>query len=348
MVGEYKKAGVDIGAAAGLVRDIKELLQDADKRGVVSGIGGFCSIFDPGAIYPDYRGPLIAQSTDGVGTKLQVAQIISPPYLWTCGVDIVNHCINDILCCGATPATFLDYIAQDKLRPDEVLGILRGMKDACGTADISLVGGETAQMKGTYRRGEADVVGFITGFVERNELIDGTRIRSGDQLIGFPSNGLHTNGYSLVRKIFSKEGKYWPYFYYKEIGKQLVGAFLLPHTSYLEHIKFLRKSGILIRGIAHITGGGIAGNLSRILPDNVRAKVDKNSWRVPSIFSLIQKEGKISEEEMFRVFNMGIGMIIAVPHSQGIIAKYFLEKAGYTAYEIGCIADGGSGAVGIE
>lgn len=357
---EYRKAGVDLCQVANLAGRIGDIVKETHTPGVISGVGGFCSIFDAGAVDPDYNrnnGPLIAQSVDGVGTKVQIARMMSPSRLRTCGVDIVNHCINDILTCGAKPATFLDYIAQDKLRPDEVLQILEGMARACKDAGIALVGGETAQMQGTYEKGESDIVGFITGFVARDDIIDGNVIWAGDRLIGLASNGLHTNGYSLVRKIFAKQawpGKelYWPYFYYKEIRTQLCNALLRPHLSYLEPINTLREKNrqtkrrlVDIQGIAHITGGGIAGNLIRILPEGIEARVDKSSWVAPSIFQLIQKIGEISEEEMFRVFNMGIGMILVVPSAQANFAMYCLEKSGCKAYEIGYVQRGDGGVV---
>jgi len=352
MPNKYKRAGVDLDKVASLVGDIGSISSSTHMPGVVSAAGGLCSIFDLGATDPDYRGPLIAQSTDGVGTKLRVAGMMSPPHFWTSGADIVNHCINDILTSGATPATFLDYIAQDKLRSDDVVNILRGMRDACKAAGISLVGGETAQMRGTYKRGESDVVGFITGFVSRDDLIDGRGIRPGACLIGLASNGLHTNGFSLVNEIFSNVERPlghklpWPYMYYKEVGVQLYSVLLThPHMSYLEPINILREMGIGIRGIAHITGGGIPGNLPRVLPDGISARIDKSAWEVPPIFHLIQKEGKVSDEEMFQVFNMGIGMIVVVTQRQKKAALSHLERAGCEAYEIGRIEKGEKGVI---
>ena len=349
---EYRKAGVDLDKVASLVGDIKNLSSRTHMPGVVSAVGGFCSLFDPGVTDPDYRGPLIAQSTDGVGTKLRAAGIMCPPHFWTSGADIVNHCINDILTSGAMPAIFHDYIAQDKLRPDDVVDILRGMTDACKAAGISLVGGETAQMQGTYKRGESDVVGFITGFVSRDDLIDGRGIRPGACLIGLASNGLHTNGFSLVNKIFSNVERPpghklpWPYIYYKEVGAQLYSVLLThPHMSYLGPINTLREMGIAIKGIAHITGGGIPGNTLRILPDGICARVDKSAWDVPPIFRLIQKEGKVSDEEMFRIFNMGIGMIIVVTQRQKKAALRYLGQAGFEAYEIGRTEKGEKGVI---
>lgn len=351
---EYRKAGVDLDEIATLGGRIKKISQRTLTPWALSGVGGFSGLLGLKEIkehLQDFEDPIFTFTIDGVGTKTKIARMMSPSRIGSCGEDIVNHCINDTIPSGARPIAFLNYIAQDKIRPDEVAAVLEGMARACSRANIPLLGGETAQMQGVYRKGELDIVGFMVGIVDRKDIIDGSAIRPCDCLIGLASNGLHTNGYSLVRKIFSKEGwpgfeKYWPYFYYKEIGAQLADVLLRPHTSYLEPVKMLQDEGINIRGIAHITGGGITGNLVRILPEGVKAKIEKSAWAIPPIFELIQKIGSIPEEDMFEVFNMGIGMILVVPPGQCNLATYRLEKGGYKAgyntapceaYEIGRI-----------
>lgn len=350
---EYRKAGVDLDKHARLIRKIKTISQKTHTPVALAGIGHFSGLIglkEAKEYILDCEDPVLTFTTDGVGTKTKVAKMMRPSQIGCCGEDIVNHCINDTICSGARPIAFLNYIAQDKLRPDEILAILERMARACSQANIAILGGETAQMQGTYRRGELDIVGFMVGIVDRKNIVDGTAVVPGNCLIGLPSDGLHTNGYSLVRKIFAKESspgfeKYWPYFYYKEIGAQLASVILRPHLSYFEQVRMLTQKGIFLRGIAHITGGGIAGNLVRILPEGVRAIINKDSWSVPPIFRLMQRVGHISEEGMFEVFNMGIGMILAVPPAQFNIAMYFLKQSGYRAYEIGRIGKGGKEVV---
>ncbi len=301
----YSAAGVDIDRANDSVALIKQAVARTMTPGVISGVGGF------GAMYQlaGYREPVLVSSTDGVGTKLKVA--IEAGRLDTVGIDLVNHCVNDILTCGARPLFFLDYIGLGKLVPAEVADIVRGMATACETVGCALIGGETAEMPGLYQPGDFDLVGFIVGAVERAEAIDGRRdIRPGDALLALPSSGLHTNGYSLVRRVF--EGlpldRYMP-----ELGRTLAEELLEPHRCYLADVLELRRR-VQVKGLAHITGGGLIDNLPRILPEGRGAAIRAGSWPAPAIFDLVRQ--RVPEEECWQVFNMGVGMVVVVPSDQ--------------------------------
>jgi len=258
-----------------------------------------------------YDEPVLVSSTDGVGTKLKIASLLDKND--TVGMDIVNHCVNDIFCCGAEPLFFLDYIAMGKLRPEQIEAIISGIAQACREVGCSLIGGETAEMPGIYSQESYDLVGFIVGVVEKKNIIDGSSIAPDDVILGLPSSGLHTNGYSLVRKVFGIDAnpsclnKFYP-----ELGKSLGEELLQVHSCYYPQLK---PALPLIKGIAHITGGGFAGNIPRVLPQGVAAHLQKDSWDILPIFKLIQKNGNIDDTEMYRVFNMGIGMtIVCSPH----------------------------------
>lgn len=267
---------------------------------MLSGAGFFGGLFE----FKGYKEPVLVSSVDGVGTKLKLASALGKHD--TVGMDIVNHCINDILCCGAQPLFFLDYIASGKLRPEQAEEIAKGLAKACREAGCALIGGETAEMPGLYTGEDYDLVGFIVGVVEKSGIIQGNNIAAGDTIIGLPSSGLHTNGYSLVRKIFG-ETKSALNKSYPELGRTLGEALLEPHRSYYNHLKPLLP---IIKGLAHITGGGLIGNVPRVLPGGLTAKFNSLSWAVPPIFRLIQQRGNVDREEMYRVFNMGIGMAI--------------------------------------
>jgi phosphoribosylformylglycinamidine cyclo-ligase len=251
-----------------------------------------------------YKNPVLVSSVDGVGTKLKIASALGRHE--GVGTDIVNHCVNDILTCGAEPLFFLDYIAMGKLKPEAIEAIARGLASACREVGCALIGGETAEMPGLYAGEDYDLVGFIIGVVEKEKVILGQSIATGDVIIGLPSSGLHTNGYSLARKIFGETAsalnKRYP-----ELGRTLGEALLEPHRSYYRQLKPLLP---LIKGMAHITGGGLVDNVPRVLPQGLAAKFDTKSWAVPPIFNLIQKRGIVDRDEMFHVFNMGIGMVI--------------------------------------
>ncbi|MDP2744331.1 MAG: phosphoribosylformylglycinamidine cyclo-ligase [Dehalococcoidia bacterium] len=298
----YAAAGVNIDTAASIKSIIKGLARSTSVPGVLSEIGLFGGLFQ----LRGYKEPVLVASTDGVGTKLRIAALLGGH--GTIGVDLVNHCVNDIFTCGASPLFFLDYIAMGKLVPQLVESIVAGMVKACRDTGCALLGGETAEMPGIYAPGDYDVVGFIVGAVEKQSILTGAAIITGDVLIGLPSSGLHTNGYSLARKVFEVDSR--PAVldsYYPELGCTLGEALLVPHRCYYHLLKpFLP----LLKGMAHITGGGIPENLPRILPPTRAARIDSRSWPVPPLFSLIQRKGRISRREMFRVFNMGIGMIL--------------------------------------
>jgi len=265
---------------------------------VLGGAGFFGSFFE----FKGFSQPVLVSSVDGVGTKLKIASAMGKHD--TIGIDLVNHCVNDIFTCGAEPLFFLDYIAVGKLVPEQVEAIARGLAEACREAGCALIGGETAEMPGLYAGDDYDVAGFIVGVVEKDRIIRGEAISAGDVIIGLPSSGLHTNGYSLVRKIFSADRMRQ---HYPELGQTLGEKLLEPHRCYYHQLKPLLP---LIKGMAHITGGGLVDNVPRVLPDGVTARFNSRAWTVPPIFELIQREGKVDREEMYHVFNMGIGMAV--------------------------------------
>jgi phosphoribosylformylglycinamidine cyclo-ligase len=302
----YTLSGVDINLADAVKSKAARHVRSTSRPEVI-GSGFFGSMF----LLKGYDEPVLVSSTDGVGTKIKIASLLRRNN--TVGIDIVNHCVNDILCCGAEPLFFLDYIAMGKLKPDQIEHIISGIAQACREVGCSLVGGETAEMPGIYSQESYDLVGFIVGVVEKRNVIDGTAIVLDDVILGLPSSGLHTNGYSLVRRVFgiddnpSSLGKIYP-----ELGKSLGEELLQIHRCYYPQLK---PALPMIKGIAHITGGGFTGNIRRILPQGLAAQLHRNAWDIPPIFRLIQQEGCIEQAEMYRVFNMGIGMtIVCSPH----------------------------------
>jgi len=267
---------------------------------VLSGVGFFGGLFE----FKGFKQPVLVSSVDGVGTKLKLASALAKHD--TIGIDIVNHCVNDILTCGAEPLFFLDYIAMGRLVPEQVEAIAQGLAKACREVGCALIGGETAEMPGLYTGKDYDLAGFIIGVVEKEKIIMGKTIVAGDAIIGLPSSGLHTNGYSLVRKIFG-ETKSALVTYYPELGRTLGETLLEPHRCYYHQLKPLLP---IIKGLAHITGGGLEGNVPRVLPQGVTARFNSQTWTVPPIFQLIQQQGNVARNEMYRVFNMGIGMAV--------------------------------------
>jgi len=297
----YALAGVNIHLASKAKEFIARQAQ-ATFRPEVIGSGFFGSMFQ----FKGYDEPVLVSSVDGVGTKLKIASLLGKNN--TVGIDIVNHCVNDIGCCGAEPLFFLDYIAMDKLVPQQIEAIVTGIAHACKEVGCSLIGGETAEMPGIYSQGSYDLVGFIVGVVEKENIIDGSSITVGDVILGLPSSGLHTNGYSLVRRVFSvEENPSCLHNVYPELGKTLGKELLQVHRCYYPQLK---PALSLIKGLAHITGGGFGGNIPRILPQGLAAHLYKGSWDILPIFKFIQQKGAIEETEMYRVFNMGIGMTI--------------------------------------
>jgi phosphoribosylformylglycinamidine cyclo-ligase len=335
MVKSYKEAGVDISLANQIVEKIKPLISKTSIPGVLGGIGGFGGLFS--LAEQKYKEPVLVSGTDGVGTKLKVAFALNKHD--TIGIDLVAMSVNDIITCGAKPLFFLDYISIGKLSEKVVVELVKGVTEGCKMADCALLGGETAEMPGFYSDGEYDLAGFAVGVVEKSQIIDGRKIKEGDAVIGIASNGLHSNGFSLVRKVLFESKKYKISDKVPSFEKSLGEELLKPTRIYVSPIlHLLEKYKIL--GIAHITGGGIVENIPRILPEEVSIRIDQKSWPKPSIFTFIQKEGEISDGEMYRTFNMGIGMILIVSHSESEKILGELESMNCESYVIGRIIKG--------
>jgi phosphoribosylformylglycinamidine cyclo-ligase len=331
----YADAGVDISRGDRAKERIKFLAKKTFNRNVLGGIGSF------GALYrldlQKWKAPILVSSADGVGTKLKLAFEMGIHH--TVGADLVNHCVNDIGVQGATPLFFLDYFASGRLDPEVTEDVVSGLADACRANGCALIGGETAQMPGFYADGEYDLAGFIVGAVDREKMVTGANIKPGDVLIGMPSTGLHTNGYSLARKLFFEVAGYKPSQYVTAIKEKAGAALMKTHRSYLHVIQKLVTGG-LTTGMAHITGGGITENLPRILPKNTMAQIETGSWPVLPIFEHLRQLGQVSDEEMMRTFNMGIGLIAAIPAEKFKKAKNVLDRAEEKFYVIGRIVKG--------
>ena len=333
---DYKASGVDIDAGAEVVRRIRSLARSTFTPGVLSDIGSFGGLFrmDPAR----YREPVLVASADGVGTKLKVAFLAGRHD--TVGADLVNHCVNDILVQGAEPLFFLDYLATGRLAPDVAESVVGGMARACRENDCALLGGETAEMPGFYADGEYDLAGFIVGAVDRPRLINGRTIAVGDVLVGVPSSGLHTNGYSLARRIVFDKLRLDVDSLVPELGQTVGDALLEPHRSYLPMVQPLLEA-TRIKGMAHITGGGITDNLPRILPHGTAAVIDATSWTVPPIFAWLQRSGGVPIDDMMRTFNMGIGLILAAGRDQAEpLISELAARGGRDARVIGEIVPG--------
>jgi phosphoribosylformylglycinamidine cyclo-ligase len=331
----YKDAGVSLEAANQAKRRIKQLARQTFTSGVLGDIGLFGGMFR--AEFGSMREPVLVASADGVGTKLKVAFMTGIHN--TVGYDLVCHCVNDILVQGARPLFFLDYIACGRLVPDTVAQIVEGLARGCCEAGCALLGGETAEMPGFYSDGEYDVAGFIVGAVDRAHIIDGSRIEPGDALIGLPSVGLHTNGYSLARKLLFEVSGFKPDSYIEELGCTAAQELLKPHRSYLNALGGLIESGI-IKGLAHITGGGLLENIPRILPSGMAAQIRAGSWPILPIFKMLARIGSVPDEEMYRTFNMGIGMVIVAAREDLARLCRHLDSLGESHYEIGQIISG--------
>ena len=304
----YENAGVNIQAGNEVVQRIKNIVKTTFNNNVLSNLGGFAGMIDLTSVTQNFQHPVLVQSIDGVGTKTMVAKMMHK--YDTLGIDLLSASSNDILVTGATPLTLLDYIATDKLNPEIIEEIVKGIVRACCDNDVALVGGETAEMPNTYLPNEHDLVGIVTGVVEKNKIIDGTKIKATDMIVGFPSSGLHTNGYSLARKLFFDVSglnveSALPGF------KQTIGEILLtPHINYAKPILSALKNNIEIKGMAHITGGGLLENIPRILPKNCDAEIDLRSWETPEIFNILEKIGNLDQEDLYTTFNMGIGLAV--------------------------------------
>ena len=332
---DYKSAGVDIDAGNESVERIKKGVQSTFTTNVLTGLGSFGSLYDLKSILYDYENPVLVQSIDGVGTKAIIARKLGK--FNTIGVDLLSACANDILVMGARPLTFLDYIANDKLMPDTIEEIVAGMVQACRDTGVSLVGGEMAEMPDTYLPGEHDLVGVITGVVEKDKIITGEAIHPGDVVLGLLSSGLHTNGYSLARKLFFEIGGYDVNDTIPELEKSVGLTLLEPHINYTNHVFGVLDKEIGVKGIAHITGGGLVENIPRILPDGCCVEIHRGSWPGVPIFNVMQSIGNVDENEMYRTFNMGIGMIIIAAPDQVNSIKKIIE-----VHEIGFVVAGGN------
>src|SRR5271168_3278475 len=325
----YADSGVDVERANRTKQRIKYLAHKTFNRGVLSEIGGFGGLF---AIdKKKYTDPVLVSSVDGVGTKLKIAFEMNLHH--TIGADLVNHCVNDIAVQGAAPMFFMDYFATGKLKPEVAEKVVSGIADACRANGCALIGGETAQMPGFYSDGEYDLAGFIVGVVEKEKIITGAKIQIGDVLIGLPSTGLHTNGYSLARKLFFEVAGYKAEQYVNALKEKAGAALMKTHRSYLNVIKKLTASDY-VTGMAHITGGGITENLPRILPKHISAIVELGSWPVLPIFEHLRELGSVSQDEMLRTFNLGVGLIAVVPAEKFKRVKSMLERANEKFYVI--------------
>ncbi|KFZ40159.1 MULTISPECIES: phosphoribosylformylglycinamidine cyclo-ligase [Thermoactinomyces] len=329
----YKAAGVDIQAGNETVKRIKKHVQRTMRPEVLGNIGGFGGLF---ALKP-YEEPVLVSATDGVGTKLLIAMMMDKHD--TVGVDCVAMCVNDIIVQGAEPLFFLDYLATGRLLPEQAEQVIKGIADGCEQAGCALIGGETAEMPGMYSSGEYDIAGFAVGVAEKKDLLPRKDIQEGDVLIGLASSGLHSNGFSLVRKVLLQDRKHSLHEEIPALGQTLGEELLTPTRIYVKTIWTLLRE-FTIKGMAHITGGGFVENIPRVLPEGACALIDRSSWEIPPIFSLIQKEGAIGIEEMYQTFNMGIGMVLIVPEEE---AKAVLQAAGQLGEKAWVIGNIGSG-----
>jgi phosphoribosylformylglycinamidine cyclo-ligase len=328
---DYKNAGVDIEAGYRSVELMKKYVKETMRPEVLGGLGGFSGAFSMSA-FKNMEKPTLVSGTDGVGTKLKLAFLMDKHD--TVGIDCVAMCVNDIACAGGEPLFFLDYIACGKNFPEKIAEIVSGVAEGCKQAGAALIGGETAEMPGFYPEDEYDLAGFAVGVVDEKDLITGSELKSKEVLIGMESSGVHSNGFSLVRKVFdvSKESLNT---YYEELGKTLGEALIIPTKIYVKALKSVKESGVLIKACSHITGGGFYENIPRMLPDGICAVVDKNSYEVPAIFKLLAKKGDITEEIMYNTYNMGIGMILAVDEKDVETTMEAIRKAGEVPHIIG-------------
>ena len=331
----YADAGVDIDRANRTKKRIKYLAHKTFTRSVLSEIGGFGGLF--AVDKAKWTDPILVSSVDGVGTKLKIAFEMDVHH--TIGADLVNHCVNDIAVQGATPLFFMDYLASGRIEPEIIEKVIEGLAEACKHNGCALIGGETAEMPGFYPDGEYDLAGFIVGAVERERIITGKTVEVGDVILGLASNGLHTNGYALARKLLFEVGKYTLDSYVNELKGKVGNELLRTHKSYWPAIKRL-VDGECVSAMAHITGGGITENLPRVLPRGVAAVIEMGSWQVPPIFEHLQQLGNVPQDEMLRTFNMGLGMLLVVPSKKFKKAQTVLERAGEKAFTVGRIVKG--------
>ena len=339
MAMNYKDAGVDIEAGYRAVELMKSHVASTLRPEVLGGIGGFSGAFDVSA-FKNMEEPLLLSGTDGVGTKLKIAFMMDRHD--TIGIDCVAMCVNDVACAGGEPLFFLDYIACGKNEPEKIAQIVSGVAEGCRQAGAALIGGETAEMPGFYPEDEYDLAGFAVGAVDKKDMITGLEIRPGDVLIGISSSGVHSNGYSLVRKVFRITEENLKR-YYDELGGTLGDTLLTPTKIYVKALKAIREAGVRVKGCSHITGGGFYENIPRMLPDGVRAQVRKDSYPVPPIFHMLQTSGNIEDQMMYNTFNMGLGMVLAVDPADADAVIAAVESAGEHAYKVGSVIAGEKG-----
>ena len=336
---DYKNAGVDIEAGYKSVELMKEHVKGTMRPEVLGGIGGFSGAFSMSA-FKEMEKPTLVSGTDGVGTKLKLAFLMDQHN--TVGIDCVAMCVNDIACAGGEPLFFLDYIACGKNFPEKIADIVGGVADGCKQAGAALIGGETAEMPGFYPEDEYDLAGFAVGVVDEKNLITGKDLKAGDVLIGMASSGVHSNGFSLVRKVFEMTKESLDT-YYDELGGTLGETLIAPTKIYVKALKRVKDSGVTIKAFSHVTGGGFYENIPRMLPDGVRAVIKKDSYEIPAIFKLLAEKGSIEEEMMYNTYNMGIGMVLAVDPSAVDTAMEAIREAGETPYVIGSVEAGEKG-----
>ena len=336
---DYKKAGVDIEAGYKSVELMKEHVKKTMRPEVLGGLGGFAGAFDLSGI-KNMEEPVLLSGTDGCGTKVKLAFVMDKHD--TIGIDAVAMCVNDIACSGGEPLFFLDYIACGKNYPEKIASIVSGVAEGCLQSECALVGGETVEHPGLMPEDDYDLAGFAVGVVDKKDIIDGSTIKAGDTLIGIASSGVHSNGFSLVRKVFEMTKESLDA-YYDELGKTLGEALIEPTRIYVKALKNVKNAGVRIKGCSHITGGGFFENVPRMLPENVRAIIKKESYPVPALFGLIQKNGNIEEHMMYNTFNMGLGMVIAVNPKDVDATMKAIEDAGDKCYVVGNIVEGDKG-----
>ena len=336
---DYKKAGVDIEAGYKSVELMKEHVKKTMRPEVLGGLGGFAGAFDLSGI-KNMEEPVLLSGTDGCGTKVKLAFVMDKHD--TIGIDALPMCVNDIACSGGEPLFFLDYIACGKNYPEKIASIVSGVAEGCLQSECALVGGETAEHPGLMPEDDYDLAGFAVGVVDKKDIIDGSTIKAGDTLIGIASSGVHSNGFSLVRKVFEMTKESLDA-YYDELGKTLGEALIEPTRIYVKALKNVKNAGVRIKGCSHITGGGFFENVPRMLPENVRAVIKKDSYPVPALFDLIQKNGNIEEHMMYNTFNMGLGMVIAVNPKDVDATMKAIEDAGDKCYVVGNIVEGDKG-----
>lgn len=336
---DYKNAGVDIEAGYRSVELMKKHVQETMRKEVLTNLGGFSGAFSMEA-FKNMEKPTLVSGTDGVGTKLKLAFIMDKHD--SVGIDCVAMCVNDIACAGGEPLFFLDYIACGKNYPEKIASIVSGVAEGCKQSNAALIGGETAEMPGFYPEDEYDLAGFAVGIVDEKDIITGKDVKAGDVLIGMASSGVHSNGFSLVRKVFSMDKKTLDT-YHEELGTTLGEALIAPTKIYVKALRSIKDAGVRIKACSHITGGGFYENIPRMLPEGKRAVVEKNSYEIPAIFKMLAREGEIAEQMMYNTYNMGLGMILAVDTADVDKTMEAVKAAGETPYVVGKIEDGEKG-----